>query len=73
MSTVDRVVNAELIRVVQDRIAQNKIKVSDFFGPHDPEPWGHAGLADDIRTAFYRRDASRMEMLLRVLEDGVTA
>jgi hypothetical protein len=73
VSTVDRVANAELIRVVQDRIAQNKIKVSDFIGPHDPETRGATGLADDIRKAFYRRDASRLEMLLRVLEDGVTA
>lgn len=34
----------------------------------DPEPWAPIGLADDLRTAFYARNAARMEMLLGVLE-----
>lgn len=32
------------------------------------QPWTRMGLAADIRGAFYLRDASRMEMLLRALE-----
>lgn len=32
------------------------------------EVWTPAGLADDFRKAFYARDASRFEVLCRVLE-----
>ena len=32
------------------------------------ELWGAAELANDLRLVFYARDASRFEMLLRVLE-----
>ena len=32
------------------------------------EPWTPSGLADDLRSAFYRRDASRFEALLIVLQ-----
>jgi predicted nucleic acid-binding protein len=31
-------------------------------------PWTDTSLASDLRDAFYRRDASRMEALLMVLE-----
>lgn len=37
--------------------------------PEDPEPWSRAGLAADIRAAYYARDASRLELLLVILED----
>lgn len=32
------------------------------------EPWSRAGLAEDIRLAYYNRNASRFEMLLKELE-----
>lgn len=32
------------------------------------EPWTPHGLAADLRTAFYARNASRFEILLGVLE-----
>lgn len=38
------------------------------LGPSAPEPWTHAGIVADLREAFYRRDASRLEALLAVLE-----
>lgn len=36
--------------------------------PNIGEPWTPAGLAEDLRKAFYNRDASRFEALLCVLE-----
>jgi len=33
-----------------------------------PHPWTNAAIADDLRTAFYARDASRFEALLAVLD-----
>lgn len=33
-----------------------------------PQPWTRRGMADDIRNAFYCRNASRLEMLLAELE-----
>jgi hypothetical protein len=42
--------------------------------PHvEPLPWTRRGMADDIRQAYYARDASRLEMLLRQLELRETA
>lgn len=38
-------------------------------GPEAPQPWSREGLAADIRAAYYARDASRLELLLVVLED----
>jgi hypothetical protein len=32
--------------------------------------WTPLGLAEDLRTAFYARDASRFEHLLCALDDG---
>jgi hypothetical protein len=32
-------------------------------------PWTREAVADDLRSAFYRRDACRFEALLIVLED----
>ena len=32
--------------------------------------WTPVALAEDLRTAFYARNASRFEHLLRVLDDG---
>lgn len=34
----------------------------------DPHPWTTPGLAEDLRSAFYRRDASRFEALLAIAE-----
>lgn len=36
--------------------------------PNGPEPWTRRGMADDIRQAFYARNASRLELLLTQLE-----
>jgi hypothetical protein len=36
--------------------------------PAEIEPWAPEGLADDLRTAFYARNASRFEALLMVLQ-----
>jgi hypothetical protein len=32
------------------------------------EPWTPLGMAEDLRTAFYARDASRFEALLATLD-----
>lgn len=36
--------------------------------PNGPQPWTRRGMADDIRQAFYGRNASRLELLLGQLE-----
>ena len=36
--------------------------------PAAPHQWTPVGFADDLRTAFYARNASRFEMLLLALE-----
>lgn len=36
--------------------------------PSAPEPWTRRGMADDIRQAYYARNASRLELLLSQLE-----
>jgi hypothetical protein len=36
--------------------------------PNGPEAWTPRGMAHDLRTAFYARNASRFEMLLLALE-----
>lgn len=64
----DDLSNQALIDEVKVRISNNQIKPTDIVGLNDPEPWCPSGLAADVREAFYRRDASRMEMLLMVLE-----
>jgi hypothetical protein len=44
-------------------------RIKDGKPPNsDLEDWTPEGMADDLRAAFYRRDASRFELLLRVLE-----
>lgn len=49
------------------RVAEGKWSVSS--APEAPQPWSREGLAADIRAAYYARDASRLELLLVVLED----
>ena len=36
--------------------------------PNGPHEWTPVGMADDLRTAFYARNASRFEALLAVLD-----
>jgi hypothetical protein len=36
--------------------------------PGAPHEWTPIGMADDLRTAFYARNASRFEALLAVLD-----
>lgn len=39
------------------------------FGPFDKtHPWTPDGMADDLRSAFYARDASRFESLVMRLD-----
>jgi hypothetical protein len=35
----------------------------------ETHPWTALGIAQDLRTAFYARNASRFEAILSVLED----
>ncbi|HOW50224.1 MAG TPA: hypothetical protein PLB26_21485 [Rubrivivax sp.] len=63
----DYISKATFKRELSRRLSIGEIKPSDFERDK-AEPWTRAGLAEDIRHAFYARDASRMEALLRVLE-----
>jgi hypothetical protein len=47
------------------RRRRSKVKPAD---PAAPEAWTPRGMAHDLRTAFYARNASRFEMLLLALE-----
>lgn len=57
-----RAMHAEL----QSRIARKEWNPP--VDENDAEPWTPAGLAADIRNAFYARNASRLEILLTALE-----
>jgi hypothetical protein len=61
---LDEVSEDALRREVDRRIAAGSWSNSD----HAPEPWTRAGLAADIRAAYYARNASRLELLLVILE-----
>lgn len=63
---IDEVSNSKLLAEVARRVAVGDI--TPAMAADDSEPWSPDGLASDIRHAFYARDASRMEMLLTVLE-----
>jgi hypothetical protein len=41
--------------------------------PNHVEAWTREGLAEDLRTAFYARNASRFEALLVVLDSTARA
>jgi hypothetical protein len=53
---------------VERRVACGDWKWPDVPGDDGVERWTPGGLADDLRNAFYARDASRFEALLTVLE-----
>lgn len=44
-----------------------------YDDPHGVHPWTKVGMAHDLRTAFYARDATRMELILAQLELRETA
>ncbi len=58
---LEKLSNADLERELERRRRKR-------LGPSAPEPWTHAGMVADLREAFYRRDANRLEALLAVLE-----
>lgn len=69
---VDDYLHEASINSLKHEVA-NRISSKEWKGPFptaadDSEPWAPASLADDIRKAFYARDASRPEILLSVLE-----
>jgi len=68
----DYISKATFKRELLRRVSIGEIKPADFERDK-VEPWTRAGLAEDIRRAFYVRDASRMESLLRVLETAERA
>lgn len=51
-----------------DEIKRRRRKERSTGIPADIEPWAPEGLAEDLRTAFYARNASRFELLLLVLQ-----
>lgn len=57
----------DLVGEVERRIARGDWPASTPICK-DVIPWTREGLAQDIRQAFYARDASRLEALLKVLE-----
>jgi len=71
MPYVHITVRDALIEVTDDELreelrARTRRKAS--CSGDEPEPWTPGGLADDLRAAFYRRDASLFEALLTVLQ-----
>ena len=58
---------------VRRRIQTKEWKWGNLVDEDGAEPWAPATLAEDLREAFYRRDASRFEMLLRVLAEHESA
>ena len=56
-----KVLQKEIIRRIE---RDRKAKAADG----GIEVWTPPGLADDLRTAFYTRNASRFELLLTVLQ-----
>jgi hypothetical protein len=58
-----------LLEEIRHRVAKGEITDRALTEtPDKREIWTRPGLADDIRTAFYARNASRLEMLLMELE-----
>jgi len=68
---LDEVSDKDLAEEVMDRIKRGKweggVKAQQLEA--GVQKWTRNGLAEDIRTAFYARNAARLEMLLTVLEE----
>jgi hypothetical protein len=65
---LDDASDGALTREVKARIAAGHFKIRALMPDEKTEAWCRAGLAADIRQAFYARDANRLEALLAVLE-----
>jgi hypothetical protein len=65
---LDEASGGALIAEVKRRIAKGEITSGDLGPVQGDETWCKRGMADDIRTAFYARNAARLEHLLTVLE-----
>ena len=63
---LDEASTSALRSEVNRRIADGSWKIDPMID--EIEPWTPQGMAADLRSAFYRRDASRFELLLKVLE-----
>lgn len=58
--------NEDLLREIGRRRTAGKWNGSAV--DDDSEHWTPPGMADDLRTAFYARNASRFEAIIRALE-----
>jgi hypothetical protein len=58
------------LEALQEEISDRRRRAEStrLIGVGGVELWTPSGLADDLRTAFYARNASRFEMLLTVLQ-----
>ena len=63
---VDEIPDDALVAEIKRRIKTGRIK--QVLSEDSDESWTRYGLAEDIRTAFYARNSSRLEALLVVLE-----
>lgn len=63
---LDEISDADLGREVARR-STKRGAAGELGATH---PWTPLGLAEDLRTAFYARDASRFEALLCALDDS---
>ncbi len=56
---------------LEEELASRRRKRGDKVqADNGAEPWTSLGMAEDLRTAFYARDATRFESLLCRLDSG---
>jgi hypothetical protein len=60
---VDDYLDEASLAALESELRDRRLK-----GARDVEEWTPSGLADDLRNAFYARNACRFEMLLTVLQ-----
>ena len=60
VEVLDELTDTELL----DEIEHRGIRID----PASEEAWTADAMADDLRTAFYSRNAARFEALVRILE-----
>jgi hypothetical protein len=61
---LDEVSTHVLKEEIRRRLTKGRVSSTQV----DIEEWAPSGLADDLRTAFYARNANRFELLLTVLQ-----